>query len=80
MNIASLQIISEECCANITPGQVIAIRRPGDSEWHDPFGGFFNEKEQASLDDVARGDEQTVCLSSVDGRPRIFGAHLIAKF
>lgn len=79
MNVTQLNIIAEECCANIRPGQVVAFRRPGDAEWHDPWGGVFDAAEQASLNDLARGDEVSVRLKGVHG-PRVFGAHLSAKF
>lgn len=80
MNVTLLEIIADECCANIRAGQVVAIKRAGDAEWQDPFGGVFDWSEQGSLDELARGNEVSVRLSAVDGRPRIFGARLAAKF
>lgn len=80
MNIAKLVIIAEECCANIQAGQVVAFQSLNDTEWHDPWGGTFDAVEQSSLNDLARGDEVSVRLSSVNGRPRVFGARLAVKF
>lgn len=79
MNVIQLNVIAEECCANIRAGEVIAYRRAGDDAWQDPWGGFFDAEEQASLNDLARGDEVHVRLKGVHG-PRVFGAHLAAKF
>lgn len=80
MNVTQLNVIAEECCANIRAGEVVAIRRAGDEGWSDPWGGTFDAAEQASLDDLARGNESFVRLSGVGGRPRVFCAHIAAKF
>lgn len=79
MNVTQLNVIAEECCANIVAGQVVAFRRAGDEAWSDPWGGTFDAEEQASLDDLARGEEVSVRFKGVHG-PRVFGAHLAAKF
>lgn len=43
-------------------------------------GGAFDAVEQDSLNDLARGEVSKVRLRGVDGRPRVFMAHIAAKF
>lgn len=79
MNVTKLEIVADEDAGNIHVGEVVAYRRVGDTEWHDPHGGFFDEPEQEELTRLAQGKSTIVRLSGVK-RERIFIAHLCAKF
>jgi hypothetical protein len=76
MNVKLLNIIADESSGNIKAGAVVACRRAGDAEWSDPWGGQFDEHEQAQFNDLACGECDYVHLSG----DRAFAAHLAAKF
>ncbi len=79
MNVTKLRVIADEGAGNIEPGDVVAVRYTGDKEWADPHGGVFNEREQAQLNDLARGRSVEVRLDGVREQ-RVFMAHLGADF
>lgn len=81
MNVTKLEIVADETAGNVKAGAVVAYRRAGDEEWRDPHGGFFNEREQGQLDDLARGECDYVHLDDVrQNGDRTFAAHLVATF
>lgn len=67
MVIKKLSLIVLESAANLRANDTLAYKCTNAGEWQDPYGGFFNEREQAELDEAARGRTQVVRLDSVKG-------------
>jgi hypothetical protein len=79
MNVTQLNIIATSSTANIQAGQVVAFRRANDDLWSDPWGGVFDDAEQTEFNNLAKGDNEEVVLSGVNGEDRVFTARLAVK-
>lgn len=69
MNVTKLKIIAEN-------GKTLAYLYPGETDWLDPYGGYFTDEEQAQFGTVARGHEQVVHL----GAGTKFSKHVAVRF